>query len=185
MTATGKFRWSNSWNTCKSTHWHMAFLNLLRLDFNPHTPNWGSSHSYGLPPMHLCWHNRWREDWHCENHQAVVSYLHHTKTPKFLKKCCWFPPFHDLKASWSTSNQLQPIFFLKFEILPSKTPLFAAWAAESRGSSACGVWLRAIPAKRSGWGAIKWDWSILTFIGKHMSLLYIVLPRFLLLVQKL
>ncbi len=34
----------------------------LRLDFNPHTPNWGSSPSYGLPPMHLCWHNRWREE---------------------------------------------------------------------------------------------------------------------------
>lgn len=40
----------------------LIFLFLLWLDFNPHTPNWGSSHSYGLPPMHLCWHNRWRED---------------------------------------------------------------------------------------------------------------------------
>ena len=40
----------------------LIFLFLLWLDFNPHTPNWGSSPSYGLPPMHLCWHNRWRED---------------------------------------------------------------------------------------------------------------------------
>ncbi|CAK9023723.1 Fucoxanthin-chlorophyll a-c binding protein C [Durusdinium trenchii] len=40
----------------------LVFLFLLWLDFNPHTPNWGSSPSYGLPPMHLCWHNRWRED---------------------------------------------------------------------------------------------------------------------------
>ncbi|CAJ1430477.1 unnamed protein product [Effrenium voratum] len=40
----------------------LAFCFMLWLDYNPHTPNWGSCISYGLPPMHLCWHNRWRED---------------------------------------------------------------------------------------------------------------------------
>eukprot|EP00930_Biecheleria_cincta_P099774 TRINITY_DN91390_c0_g1_i1.p1 TRINITY_DN91390_c0_g1~~TRINITY_DN91390_c0_g1_i1.p1 ORF type:complete len:402 (-),score=72.60 TRINITY_DN91390_c0_g1_i1:109-1284(-) len=40
----------------------LFFCYNLWLDFNPHTANWGSCPSYGLPPMHLCWHNRWRED---------------------------------------------------------------------------------------------------------------------------
>jgi hypothetical protein len=34
----------------------------LWLEYNPHTANWGTCISYGSPPMHFCWHNRWRED---------------------------------------------------------------------------------------------------------------------------
>jgi len=40
----------------------MSFLFKVWLHFNPHTANWGTSESYGTPPMHFCWHNRWRED---------------------------------------------------------------------------------------------------------------------------
>jgi len=38
------------------------FCYVLWLDFHPKTANWGVCESYGLPPMHFCWHNRWRED---------------------------------------------------------------------------------------------------------------------------
>eukprot|EP00931_Biecheleriopsis_adriatica_P073561 TRINITY_DN47822_c0_g1_i1.p1 TRINITY_DN47822_c0_g1~~TRINITY_DN47822_c0_g1_i1.p1 ORF type:complete len:407 (+),score=60.12 TRINITY_DN47822_c0_g1_i1:49-1221(+) len=40
----------------------IVFCYILWLDFYPQTANWGTCESYGLPPMHLCWHNRWRED---------------------------------------------------------------------------------------------------------------------------
>ena len=40
----------------------VVFCFILWLDYNPHTPNWGYCSSYGLPHLHLCWHNRWRED---------------------------------------------------------------------------------------------------------------------------
>ena len=43
----------------------VVFCFMLWLDYNPHTPNWGSCTSYGLPPLHMCWHNRWREDRQC------------------------------------------------------------------------------------------------------------------------
>ena len=42
----------------------VVFCFMLWLDYNPHTPNWGSCTSYGLPQLHLCWHNRWREAGH-------------------------------------------------------------------------------------------------------------------------
>lgn len=41
---------------------NLVFCYVLWLEYTPHTANWGSSPSYGLPPLHLCWHNRWRED---------------------------------------------------------------------------------------------------------------------------
>lgn len=40
----------------------LTFLYALWLEYNPHTANWGTCDSYGLPPTHLAWHNRWRED---------------------------------------------------------------------------------------------------------------------------
>ena len=95
-----------------------AFLNLLRLDFNPHTPNWGSSPSYGLPPMHICWHNRWREEWLIRNSPlaAVVFVvpLHDTKqqkagtTTKLRKICDGFPGFRILQHLEALPNQFQP-----------------------------------------------------------------------------
>ncbi|CAE8722795.1 unnamed protein product [Polarella glacialis] len=35
---------------------------VLWLEYTPHAANWGACASYGLPPLNLCWHNRWRED---------------------------------------------------------------------------------------------------------------------------
>lgn len=40
----------------------LTLLYALWLEYNPHTANWGTCDSYGLPPTHLAWHNRWRED---------------------------------------------------------------------------------------------------------------------------
>jgi len=40
----------------------LLFCYSLWLEYNPHTANWGTCVSYGLPPNHFCWHNRWRED---------------------------------------------------------------------------------------------------------------------------
>lgn len=40
----------------------LSFCFSLWLEYNPHTANWGTCISYGSPPLHLCWHNRWRED---------------------------------------------------------------------------------------------------------------------------
>eukprot|EP00930_Biecheleria_cincta_P090219 TRINITY_DN79576_c0_g1_i1.p1 TRINITY_DN79576_c0_g1~~TRINITY_DN79576_c0_g1_i1.p1 ORF type:complete len:396 (+),score=24.79 TRINITY_DN79576_c0_g1_i1:43-1230(+) len=40
----------------------LTFCFTLWLEYNPHTANWGACQSYGMPPLHLCWHNRWRED---------------------------------------------------------------------------------------------------------------------------
>lgn len=40
----------------------LIFVYQLWLEYNPHTANWGRCPSYGLPPLHMCWHNRWRED---------------------------------------------------------------------------------------------------------------------------
>lgn len=40
----------------------LLFCYSLWLEYNPHTANWGTCTSYGSPPMHFCWHNRWRED---------------------------------------------------------------------------------------------------------------------------
>jgi len=40
----------------------LIFSFALWLEFNPHTANWGSCKTYGPPPTHMCWHNRWRED---------------------------------------------------------------------------------------------------------------------------
>ena len=59
-----------NWCHPKKKCWRNA---EFRLDFNPHTPNWGSCESYGLPPMHLCWHNRWREDWNFLRSSSVKN----------------------------------------------------------------------------------------------------------------
>eukprot|EP00933_Yihiella_yeosuensis_P063670 TRINITY_DN66894_c0_g1_i1.p1 TRINITY_DN66894_c0_g1~~TRINITY_DN66894_c0_g1_i1.p1 ORF type:complete len:287 (+),score=58.17 TRINITY_DN66894_c0_g1_i1:2-862(+) len=40
----------------------ILFCYKLWLEYTPHTANWGHCASYGLAPLHLCWHNRWRED---------------------------------------------------------------------------------------------------------------------------
>lgn len=40
----------------------LTFCFSLWLEYNPHTANWGACQSYGMPPLNLCWHNRWRED---------------------------------------------------------------------------------------------------------------------------
>jgi len=40
----------------------LCFCFSLWLEYSPHTANWGTCRSYGLSPLHLCWHNRWRED---------------------------------------------------------------------------------------------------------------------------
>merc|ERR1712084_138471 len=41
---------------------NLAFCYSLWLEYNPHTANFGTCASYGMPPLNLCWHNRWRED---------------------------------------------------------------------------------------------------------------------------
>eukprot|EP00929_Paragymnodinium_shiwhaense_P112284 TRINITY_DN80546_c0_g1_i1.p1 TRINITY_DN80546_c0_g1~~TRINITY_DN80546_c0_g1_i1.p1 ORF type:complete len:427 (-),score=50.66 TRINITY_DN80546_c0_g1_i1:520-1707(-) len=49
--------------TESGTLWgEMAYCFQLWLEYNPHTANWGTCVSYGEPPLHYCWHNRWRED---------------------------------------------------------------------------------------------------------------------------
>eukprot|EP00928_Gymnodinium_smaydae_P038123 TRINITY_DN26354_c0_g1_i1.p1 TRINITY_DN26354_c0_g1~~TRINITY_DN26354_c0_g1_i1.p1 ORF type:complete len:413 (-),score=55.22 TRINITY_DN26354_c0_g1_i1:366-1604(-) len=49
--------------TANDSMWgDLLFCFNLWLQYNPHTANWGHCSSYGPPPFHLCWHNRWRED---------------------------------------------------------------------------------------------------------------------------
>jgi len=40
----------------------LIFCYTLWLEYSPHTANWGTCPSYAMPPLHFCWHNRWRED---------------------------------------------------------------------------------------------------------------------------
>jgi len=68
----------------------VVFCFMLWLDYNPHTPNWGACTSYGLPPLHLCWHNRWREDLRhvvCDLARHVESEYVQAVLPRQELKC--------------------------------------------------------------------------------------------------